>query len=91
MSEKKNINDKLILQVKDIDGRGIINHYKINEFPTTIGRGCNNDIILNDPYICENHIQIDAAEENKWLLKDLDSLNGYLINKSKPLELIKTS
>ncbi len=82
MTDKEITNNKLILQIVERDNRGVINHHKIDSFPATIGRGFDNDIILNDPYISENHIEIKNIDDEKWLLTDLDSLNGYSINKA---------
>lgn len=48
----------------------------------TIGRGYSNDLILDDPYVSPNHLQV-AAQENKILILDLNTKNGTRINKNR--------
>jgi len=45
----------------------------------TIGRGPDNSIVLDDDSVSTHHSQIDPEEE-KWVLRDLHSTNGTLVN-----------
>lgn len=50
----------------------------------SIGRGFDNDIILNDPYVDPNHLLLTVNQEGRWLAKDEDTTNGsYFENESK--------
>lgn len=42
----------------------------------SIGRGYNNDVVVDDPFVCPHHIRLDATD-NGWSLVDLGSVNGY--------------
>lgn len=46
---------------------------------TTIGRHPGNDISLDDPSVSGEHAQI-AFERNHWVVRDLGSTNGTLVN-----------
>lgn len=62
---------------------------KIQNFPLltgkiTIGRGKDNDIVLDDNTVSRNHAQIAKTKEG-YLLTDLSSFNGTLLT-SKPVQ-----
>lgn len=40
-----------------------------------IGRALDNDLVLEDPYVCAHHAELHWGEEG-WTLVDLDSING---------------
>lgn len=52
----------------------------------TIGRHHNNDLELLDPYVSNHHAQIERNDRG-YLLKDLDSQNGTLLNGSRIVEV----
>lgn len=48
-----------------------------------IGRGETNDIVIEDELISREHALIEAvmaADESKYILRDLDSTNGTFVN-----------
>ena len=47
-----------------------------------VGRGYQNDLILNDPYVSSQHI-ILRAEKDGWVVEDLNSKNGAFKNHTK--------
>lgn len=51
--------------------------------PLTIGRGNDNDVVIDNSAVSGNHAAI-AYEGNHFVLKDLDSTNGVLVN-NKPV------
>jgi len=55
----------------------VINRHKISQYPTTIGRAFNNDVILEDPYVSPTHVTLVDSEEGCVDLKD-NSLNGIV-------------
>ena len=44
----------------------------------TIGRGYANDIVLSDPHISPQHLQLHATDQG-WTIEDLHSLNGVQV------------
>lgn len=46
---------------------------------TTIGRGLDNHIHLNDTFLSNNHARL-LLDDDKWLLEDLQSRNGTFLN-----------
>jgi pSer/pThr/pTyr-binding forkhead associated (FHA) protein len=55
--------------------------FEISEQPLTIGRGADNQIVLNDTAISTNHCHL-VQEGEVCRLVDLDSTNGTLLNDS---------
>jgi pSer/pThr/pTyr-binding forkhead associated (FHA) protein len=53
--------------------------YPLPEPGTSIGRGDDNYIGLNDPNISRQHAKIHA-KDNMWVIKDLESTNGIIVN-----------
>jgi len=51
---------------------------------TTIGRGQNNGLVLDDAFVSTKHAEL-RLENGDYVLKDLDSTNGTLVN-GKPIE-----
>ena len=77
---QNNNQNNLIIQISDVNNKQLVKSHKINQFPINIGRGFNNDIIINDQYISKNHLNFDVSEDGNWVIKDLDSLNGVMFN-----------
>jgi hypothetical protein len=46
---------------------------------TTIGRGMESDIALNDTFLSNKHAQL-ALQDGEWILSDLQSTNGTFLN-----------
>ena len=65
---------KLVVEVQDLHGRNK-NYYLVDDFPLTIGRGYSNDIIIADPHVCAEHLQINPQQQG-WLVIDQGSNNG---------------
>jgi pSer/pThr/pTyr-binding forkhead associated (FHA) protein len=76
LSEKFKMQSKLILT---LDGE-IIKEYQLIDNIISIGRKHNNDVQLNDLTISGRHALIAATLENKFIVEDLASTNGTLVN-----------
>ena len=63
-------------------GHKLISRHKLNKEDVLIGRGYQNDIILADPHICPEHIQLKYNGEH-WLIEDQDSINGSYLEDGK--------
>lgn len=73
----------LLLKIKS--GKDNLRIEKISNFPCTIGRAIENDIVLQDPCVSAYHCQFEKNSENKFLLNDLESANGSILNGKKVL------
>jgi cation transport ATPase len=62
---------------------------RILNFPFTIGRGYDNDLILDDPYVAAHHLSIERAEDGAVSAKDLASRNGlYLLDPPRQVQTV---
>jgi pSer/pThr/pTyr-binding forkhead associated (FHA) protein len=52
--------------------------YRFEQLPIRIGRGYDNDLILDDPYIATHHAIIEQSETGDLHLRDLGSKNGLV-------------
>lgn len=64
-------------------GKKVLQRHHVKGEKLSVGRGFNNDVILNDPYVCANHLSLAVNEEGYWQAKDLDSINGCFDSDSK--------
>jgi len=77
-------NKTLVIEVTPHTGPNFRWFFKSNKFPLTIGRGFDNDLILNDPYICDHHLKISRTPKTGWRISDLNSENGFFLKSSHP-------
>jgi len=69
----------LIIEVLSRSGRSR-QHFKIDADSVLIGRGYQNDVVLNDPHISITHLRLDRVDQG-WQITDLESLNGVQVVK----------
>jgi hypothetical protein len=68
--------------IEEINRLGhVTNRHKFDHLPVTAGRGYDNDLILDDPYVSAEHIVIHEAEDG-WRVEDLNSDNGIKLKAS---------
>ena len=65
----------LTLEILDRFGK-VRERHKLEHFPVRVGRGYNNDIILDDPYVSPEHIELLMDGDGHLLVSDLKSENG---------------
>ena len=53
----------------------VTGRHSFDQFPVTIGRGYQNDLIIDDPYVSVEHVCINETD-NGWLIEDKQSENG---------------
>lgn len=54
-----------------------IEHYYFDQAEITVGRGFDNDLRIDDPYVCPNHLTlITSADPDSVEFRDLATLNG---------------
>ncbi len=72
----------IVLELVDHLGR-IKELHKFGAERIHVGRGYDNDLILNDPFVCAHHIEIEGMPDGTLTVHDLDSLNGLYAYGSK--------
>lgn len=48
-----------------------------------IGRGYDNDVVLDDPYVAPHHLRLYRSAEGGWVAEDLGTANGLLTERGK--------
>lgn len=74
-----------------------IKHYKFEQDYICVGRDFNNDLRLDDPYVCPSHMLVAIdPESGQLMVNDCQSTNGIKVNNSfvqqailKPNDVIK--
>lgn len=69
----------LILEVLDGRSAAVRARVRLDTLPFTIGRGYDNDLILDDPYVDARHARIAPNESGVLVVEDLGSRNGLAI------------
>ncbi|WP_298257419.1 FHA domain-containing protein [Bradyrhizobium sp.] len=63
--------------------RDVVSRVRIAGDEATIGRGYDNDVIVDDPYVAAHHLLILRDEAGQLVAKDLGSVNGTFLDGSK--------
>jgi hypothetical protein len=56
----------------------VLHRHQINALPIRLGRGYDNDFILDDAFAAPRHAVIEAGEDGQLMLRDLGSKNGVV-------------
>lgn len=67
----------------------VINHYFVDKNSLSIGRAYDNDVRIDDPYVCPHHITFEERNcegEASISINDNGSLNGVKVNKTAIVE-----
>jgi hypothetical protein len=54
----------------------VVERFRFDSLPFTIGRAYSNDMILDDPYVCPEHLRIVRDADGNLVAEDLGSVNG---------------
>ena len=54
--------------------------HRFDQLPIRIGRGYDNDLILDDPYIAAQHASVEMTESGSLNLRDFSTQNGIVLN-----------
>ncbi len=58
-----------------------IKHYKFDQDYVCVGRDFNNDLRLDDPYVCPSHMLVAVdPESGQLMVNDCQSINGIKVN-----------
>jgi hypothetical protein len=69
-------------RVAVVDGPLAGRSFALSSLPLTIGRAEDSTIAINDDYVSSNHARL-VPNGSAWLLEDLGSTNGTLLDASK--------
>ncbi len=72
------VGPSVVPKLEMIQGESVGKTFRL-KFKTRIGREIDNDVVLVDPRVSRYHCQI-SYENGEWLLADLGSANGTLLN-----------
>lgn len=56
----------------------VLHRHQVDALPIRLGRGYDNDYILDDDYAAASHAIIEADEQGQMVLRDLGSKNGVI-------------
>jgi hypothetical protein len=63
--------------------RGIAARFRVAAPEARIGRGYDNDVIVDDPYVAAHHLRIFRDESERLVAEDLGSANGMFLDGGK--------
>ncbi|NPU64525.1 FHA domain-containing protein [Bradyrhizobium sp. 83012] len=69
---------EILSKHRDVAGR-----FRVDAAEISIGRGYDNHVILDDPYVAARHVRIFRDEEGRLVAEDLGSANGLYLGRSK--------
>lgn len=69
---------KMILEIQT---RGLNQYHRLEQFPVTIGRALDNDVILSDNSVSPYHLRLEQDAEGQVFAHNLSSENGTRLNK----------
>lgn len=58
----------------------VLHRHRVAALPITIGRGYNNDFILDDAHTAATHAVVELAEDGALVMRDLGSQNGIVVH-----------
>ena len=67
--------DQVVVEILDSRG-GVRSRARLDRFPAGIGRSYTNDVILDDPYACPQHLQLVREDDGTLVVVDTGSING---------------
>lgn len=63
--------------IEVLDNKGnVLERTRIDSFPVRIGRAYSNEVVVDDPYVCPEHVTIELNDHGSVLARDLNSVNG---------------
>ncbi|OQX15179.1 MAG: hypothetical protein BWK73_07660 [Thiothrix lacustris] len=66
--------------ILEIHTRGLNQYHRLEQFPVTIGRALDNDVILSDSSVSPYHLRLEQDAEGRVFVHNLSSENGTRLN-----------
>ena len=57
----------------------VLHRHQVDTLPIRLGRGYDNDFIIDDAFAAPRHAVIEAAEDGQLVLRDLGTKNGVIV------------
>ncbi|QQZ29308.1 FHA domain-containing protein [Thiothrix subterranea] len=67
--------------ILEIQTRGLNQYHRLEQFPVTIGRALDNDVILSDNSVSPYHLRLEQDAKGQVFVHNLSSENGTRLNK----------
>ncbi len=65
-----------------VDRSGLVRErVSLDQSPVIIGRAYDCQVIIDDPYVCPQHVKVSLVENGELLIEDLGSVNGLSVTK----------
>jgi hypothetical protein len=68
----------------------VLHRHQVGSLPIRLGRGYDNDFILDDAHAAPSHAVIDADEEGRLVLRDLGTKNGVIHRGKRHASIVLT-
>ncbi len=68
----------------------VLHRHQVDELPIRLGRGYDNDFILDDAFAAPRHAVVEADEDGNLVLRDLGTLNGVVVDRKRSDKLAIT-
>ncbi|HEY1234176.1 MAG TPA: FHA domain-containing protein [Candidatus Binatia bacterium] len=63
--------------IEVLDNKGeVVERTRIDSFPIHVGRAYSNEVVVDDPYVCPEHVTIELDDSGSLVARDLNSVNG---------------
>jgi len=72
----------IIIEILDHLGR-VKEYHKLEGQRFLIGRAYDNDIVINDPFVCPHHLQVEVGDDGAVVVSDMNSVNGLYLHGNK--------
>ena len=74
--------------VEVLSRNGDVHHrHQVNDLPIRIGRGYDNDFIVDDPHVAPHHALVYLSAEDALAIRDLGTHNGIISNRRRQKEM----
>lgn len=68
----------------------VLHRHQVDDLPIRLGRGYDNDFILDDAFAAPRHAIIEAGENGEMVLRDLGTKNGVIHQGKRKTSLVMT-
>jgi len=74
--------------IEVLDSKGnVLERRPIDSFPIHIGRAYNNEVVIDDPYVCPAHVTVELDDRGSLIARDLNSVNGLRLGSGRKKRL----
>lgn len=68
----------------------VLHRHQVNALPIRLGRGYDNDFILDDPHAAPRHAIIESGDDGQMVLRDLGTKNGVVHQGKRKTSIVMT-